>query len=204
MGGGARGIERGRPPGRLEGKGRLGQRGSHIGGRRHGSSALHARRQYRRRSAATPVPAAANSNERLACRNRDDGAQPWPPHRGPVRRRRPFQASAAAATAAVVVSGLLRLREPVGGGTTIRRGLFATLTCGGCEAPARPARPAASPERYVRRGGLGGSESSTKRAWGAAQVCLPNATALCVRQLWTAAAGVGGMCAAWAMWKGGC
>ena len=78
----------------------------------------------------------------------------------------------------------------------IRRGLFATLTCGGCEAPARPARPAASPERYVRRGGLGGSESSTKRAWGAAQVCLPNATALCVRQLWTAAAGVGGMGAA--------
>ena len=112
MGGGAGGSEVGRPPGRLEGKERLGQRGS----------TLHARRQYRRRSAATPVPAAANSNERLAWRSRDDGAQPWPPHRGPVRRRRPFQASAAATAAAVVVSGLLRLREPVGGGTTTLQG----------------------------------------------------------------------------------
>jgi len=187
------------------GEGEIGAAGKpHIGGRRHSGSAFHARRLCWRRSAATPVPAAANSKERLVCRSRDDGAQPWPPHRGPVRRRRPFQDFAAAAAVAVVVSGQLRLRQPVGGGTTIRRGLFAKLTCGGREAPARLARPAASPERYVRRGGLDGSESSAKRAWGAAQVCLPNATALCVQQLWTAAAGVGGIGAAWAMWRGSC
>jgi len=83
---------------------------------------FHPRRQSQRRSAATPVPAAANSNERLACRSSNDGAPPWPPHRGPADRCQPFRAAAtAAAAAAVAVSGATaRLRGPLGGDTMTR------------------------------------------------------------------------------------
>ena len=83
---------------------------------------FHPRRQSQRRSAATPVPAAANSNKRLVCRTHNDGAPPWPPHRGPADRCRPLRTAAAtAAAAAVAVSGAAaRLREPLGGDTMTR------------------------------------------------------------------------------------